>query len=102
MSDDFDNELDEIMAETTAKPEAIPSGTPAAAALIQYIERVERLEEEKAGLMEDIKEVYGEAKGAGFDPKIMRQVVKMRAMDKQDLVEQDQLIETYRSALGLI
>ena len=68
MSDDFDNELDEIMADTVAKPEAIPSGTPAAAALVQYIERVERLEEEKAGLMEDIKEVYGEAKGAGFDP----------------------------------
>jgi len=52
--------------------------------------------------MADIREVYSEAKGYGFDPNIMRQVVKMRAMDKQDLMEQDQLIETYRSALGLI
>lgn len=70
--------------------------------LRQFIERIERLEEEKAGILADIREVYSEAKGYGFDPKIMRQVVKMRAMDKQDLVEQDQLIETYRSALGLI
>ena len=70
MSDEFDNELDQIMADTTAKAEPLPSGTPAAAALIQFIERVERLEEEKAGLMEDIRSVYGEAKGAGFDPKI--------------------------------
>jgi uncharacterized protein (UPF0335 family) len=70
--------------------------------LRQFIERVERLEEEKAGILADIRDVYSEAKGYGFDPKIMRQVVKMRAMDKQDLDEQDQLIETYRSALGLI
>ena len=70
--------------------------------LRQFIERVERLEEEKAGILADIRDVYSEAKGYGFDPKIMRQVVKMRAMDKQDLDEQDQLLETYRSALGLI
>jgi len=63
---------------------------------------VERLEEEKSGILSDIRDVYSEAKGYGFDPKIMRQVVKMRAMDKQDLDEHDQLIETYRSALGLI
>lgn len=101
MSDDFDNELDEIMAEATAKPEAIPSGTPAAAALIQYIERVERLEEEKAGLMEDIKEVYGEAKGAGFDPKIMRAIVRLRKMEPADRQEQEALIETYKTAVGM-
>ncbi|MBT6258024.1 MAG: DUF2312 domain-containing protein [Alphaproteobacteria bacterium] len=70
--------------------------------LRQFIERVERLEEEKSGILSDIRDVYSEAKGYGFDPKIMRQVVKMRAMDKQDLDEHDQLIETYRSALGLI
>jgi len=70
--------------------------------LRQFIERVERLEEEKSGILSDIGDVYSEAKGYGFDPKIMRQVVKMRAMDKQDLDEHDQLIETYRSALGLI
>ena len=50
--------------------------------LRQFIERVERPEEEKAGILADIRDVYSEAKGYGFDPKIMRQAVKLRAMDK--------------------
>jgi uncharacterized protein (UPF0335 family) len=83
-------------------PQPFKAGNQTPDMLRQFIERIERLEEDKAALMADIREVYSEAKGYGFDPKIMRQVVKMRAMDKQDLVEQDQLIETYRSALGLI
>ena len=81
---------------------AMNAGNQTPEMLRQFIERVERLEEEKSGILSDIRDVYSEAKGYGFDPKIMRQVVKMRAMDKQDLDEQDQLIETYRSALGLI
>ena len=101
MSDDFDNDLDQIMADATAKPEQIPSGTPAAAALIQFIERIERLEEEKTGLMEDIREVYGEAKGAGFDPKIMRAIVRLRKMETADRQEQEALIETYKAAVGM-
>jgi uncharacterized protein (UPF0335 family) len=81
---------------------AMNAGNQTPEMLRQFIDRVERLEEEKSGILSDIRDVYSEAKGYGFDPKIMRQVVKMRAMDKQDLDEHDQLIETYRSALGLI
>ena len=69
--------------------------------LRQFIERIERLEEEKAQLMADIREVYAEAKGNGLEPKIMRQVVKLRSMDQQDRLEQDAALEMYRSALGM-
>lgn len=66
-----------------------------------FIERVERLEEEKAALTEDIKEVYGEAKAFGFDPKIMRKVVRLRKMDSEKRDEEEALLETYRAAIGL-
>lgn len=67
-----------------------------------FIERIERLEEEKRGLQDDIKDVYAEAKGTGFDAKIMRQVVRLRKMERHQLQEQDALLETYRTALGLV
>ena len=69
--------------------------------LTQLIERIERLEEEKRALMADIRDVYAEAKANGFEPKIMRQVVRLRAMDRDLLNEQDALMDTYRDALGL-
>ena len=69
--------------------------------LTQFIERIERLEEEKRALMADIKDVYVEAKATGFEPKIMRQVVRLRSMDRDLLNEQDALLDTYRDALGL-
>ncbi len=69
--------------------------------LTQLIERIERLEEEKRALMADIKDVYAEAKANGFEPKIMRQVVRLRSMDRDLLNEQDALLDTYRDALGL-
>ena len=69
--------------------------------LTQLIERIERLEEEKRALMADIRDVYAEAKASGFEPKIMRQVVRLRAMDRDLLNEQDALMDTYRDALGL-
>lgn len=68
--------------------------------LKSLIERIERLEEEKRGLGKDITEVYAEAKGQGFDPKIMRQLIRERRMDKDDLDEQATLLEIYRRALG--
>ena len=77
------------------------NSTTSADQLRQYIERVECLEEEKRGLMADIKDVYSEAKATGFEPKIMRQIVKMRAMDRDLLNEQDALLSTYRQAVGL-
>lgn len=73
----------------------------AADRLRSFIERVERLEEEKAALAADIREVYAEAKSTGFDPKIMRMIVKLRKMDREDRVEQEHLLELYRRALDL-
>lgn len=69
--------------------------------LKSFIERIERLEEEKAGLTNDIREVYSEAKAAGFDTKIMRQVVRLRKMDQSDREEQETILEVYKQALGM-
>ena len=80
----------------------IPGSGAGADQLTQYIERIERLEEEKRAMMADIRDVYAEAKASGFDPKIMRQLVKMRAMDRELLQEQDELLQTYRAAVGLV
>ena len=80
----------------------IPRSGAGADQLTQYIERIERLEEEKQAMMADIRDVYAEAKATGFDPKIMRQLVKMRAMDRELLQEQDELLQTYRAAVGLV
>ncbi len=77
------------------------AGGIAAERLRSFIERIERLEEEKAALAADIREVYAEAKGDGFDVKTMRQVVKLRKMDSADRAEQEALLDLYKSALGL-
>lgn len=69
--------------------------------LRQYIEKVERLEEEKSELMEALREVFGEAKGNGFDVKIMKQVLKMRKMKQEELMEQEELLTLYLQALGM-
>ncbi len=65
------------------------------------IERIERLEEEKKGIADDIRDVYMEAKAVGYDPKIMREIVKLRKMKPDDRAERDMLLETYRIAIGL-
>jgi len=70
--------------------------------LKSFIERIERFEEEKRGLSGDIKEVYAEARSSGFEPKIMRQVIKLRRMDKQDADEEESLLDLYKRALGMI
>ncbi|MGD0189418.1 MAG: DUF2312 domain-containing protein [Rhizomicrobium sp.] len=69
--------------------------------LRSLIERVERLEEEKAALTADIREVYSEAKGVGFDTKIMRQVVRLRKLDRADRQEQEAILDLYLGALGM-
>ena len=69
--------------------------------LKSLVERVERLEEEKTALSGDIREVYAEAKGNGFDTKIMRQVVRIRKMESHEREEQDALLDLYLSALGM-
>jgi len=69
--------------------------------LKSFIERIERLEEEKKALADDIRDVYSEAKVNGFEVKIMRQIVKIRKMDKDELDEQEALLDTYLLALGM-
>ena len=69
--------------------------------LKSLVERVDRLEEEKTALAGDIREVYAEAKGNGFDTKIMRQVVRIRKMESHEREEQDALLDLYLSALGM-
>ena len=65
------------------------------------IERIERLEEEKKALSEDIREIYSEAKGAGFDVKVIRQLVRLRKMDATDRSEMEQVLDVYKRALGM-
>ncbi len=76
-------------------------GGIAAERLRALVERIERLEEEKAALSADIREVYGEAKSSGFDVKTLRQVVRLRKLDHADRQEQEALLDLYKRALGL-
>ena len=77
-------------------------GGIAGAQLKSFIERIERLEDEKRALGEDVKEVYAEAKGSGFEPKIMRQIIKIRRMDKEEHDEQETLLDLYKRALNMV
>lgn len=77
------------------------SGGIAADHLKAFIERIERLEEEKAAIASDIKEVYAEAKGTGFDTKIMRMLVRLRKMEPNDRQEQEELLDIYKRAIGM-
>lgn len=65
------------------------------------VERVERLEEEKKGIADDIRDVYAEAKAVGYDPKIMRQIVRLRKMEPDDRAEMEAILDVYKKALGL-
>ncbi len=76
-------------------------GNVAADQLRLFIERIERLEEEKKGIADDIRDVYSEAKSNGYDSKTMRAMVRLRKMESHARQEADALLETYRSALGL-
>ena len=67
-----------------------------------FVERIERLEEEKKAISDDIRDVYAEAKGNGYDVKAMRAVVRLRKQDKDERVEYEAVLETYMHALGMI
>jgi uncharacterized protein (UPF0335 family) len=69
--------------------------------LRSFIERIEKLEEEKAALTADLREIYAEAKGGGFDTKVMRQIVRLRKMDATELQELEALLDLYKQAIGL-
>ncbi|HPQ50724.1 MAG: DUF2312 domain-containing protein [Alphaproteobacteria bacterium] len=69
--------------------------------LKSFLDRVERLEEEKKALADDIKDIYAEAKGVGFDPKIMRKLVRLQKMETEKRREEEELLELYKAAIGM-
>lgn len=75
--------------------------TIAAGQLRALIERIERLEEEKKTIADDIKDVYAEAKGNGFDTKTLRTIIRLRKMDQAEREEQEMILDRYKSALGM-
>ena len=77
-------------------------GGVASGQLRAFIERIERLEEEKKTIADDVKEVYGEAKSMGYDAKIMRKVVALRKLDQNERMEQEAVLDTYLAALGML
>ena len=87
MNDEQNNEISEIKSKDNR--------------LKSFIERIERLEEEKNNILADIREVYSEAKSSGYDPKIMRKILLIRKMDVDERLEQEALLDTYRNALGI-
>ena len=84
----------------TANTSADVLNSPAQTRLRTIIERVERLEEDKAAILADIKEVFSEAKGEGFDVKIIRKIVRLRAQDREKRLEEEALIDLYVAAIG--
>jgi uncharacterized protein (UPF0335 family) len=95
----------DLMAEATAlKPsndQPGDAGGVSGARLKTYLERIERLEEEKSGLADDIKDIYAEAKAFGFDVKTLRQIVRLRKIEIEKRREADELLELYKSAIGM-
>jgi len=86
------------MADDQSHPDVITAA--AQGRLKSFIERIERLEEDKAAIAADLKDVYAEAKGEGFDTKVMRKVVSLRKKDKIKLQEEETLLDLYLSAIG--
>ena len=74
----------------------------AGAELLQFVERIERLEEEKAGIAGDIKEVFAEMKGRGFDAKAVRAILRLRKKDRSERQEEEAILELYMQALGMV
>lgn len=70
--------------------------------LLGFIERIERLEAEKKTISDDVKDVYGEAKAMGFDPKIMKKIISLRKKDRDERIQEDEILDTYLRALGMI
>lgn len=89
------------VSQSSSSDNAQTGETATAARLRSFIERVERLEEEKAAMMADIREIYAEAKSDGFDVKIMRQIVRLRQQETHERHEQEALLDTYKAALGM-
>lgn len=95
-------DADELSAEATeGAVNLFQTETGAADQLKAFIERIERLEEEKAGIAGDIRDVYSEAKGSGFDTKAIRKIISLRKRDYAERQEEDAILEMYMQALGM-
>ncbi len=88
------------MAKSVSEEE-IKSGGVAVDRLRSLVERIERLEEERKALSSDIKDIYGEAKSAGFDPKVLKQLIRIRKQEAAEVEEQETMLDIYRRALGM-
>ena len=84
-----------------ARKPTVSSDSVAQGQIRAFIERIERMEEEKAAIADDIKEIYAEAKGNGFDTKVLRQIIRIRKQDAAERMEQEALLELYMAALGM-
>jgi uncharacterized protein (UPF0335 family) len=91
----------ESMATKQVSEEEIKSGGVAADRLRSLVERIEKLEEERKALGSDIKDIYAEAKSAGFDPKVLRQLIRIRKQEAAEVEELETLLDIYRRALGM-
>jgi uncharacterized protein (UPF0335 family) len=98
---DGDKAVKGFAAAIDGKAQETEGTTVAGQRLKSFIERIERLEEEKNALSDDIKEVFAEAKGVGFDVKIMRKLLRLRKMDQEKRAEEQSLLETYAVAIGM-
>lgn len=92
---------DEALAEDKPSPRPADAGATARQQLRSFVERIERLEEDKKLIADDIKDVYGEAKANGYDTKVLRRVIAIRKQDQNDRLEQEAILETYLHALGM-
>jgi uncharacterized protein (UPF0335 family) len=92
------NDTEKIMADEITET----SNTVAAGQLRAFIERIERLEEEKKTIADDIKEVFAEAKGTGFDTKAMRTIIRLRKKDQAEREEEESILDLYKAALGMV
>jgi uncharacterized protein (UPF0335 family) len=92
---------DDSMATKQVSEEEIKSGGVAVDRLRSLVERIEKLEEERKALGSDIKDIYAEAKSAGFDPKVLRQLIRIRKQEAAEVEEQETMLDIYRRALGM-
>ncbi len=99
---EFQPSENEGASESSSGGETRDVGGVAGDRLRSFIERIERLEEEKSHLAEDIKEVYAEAKGVGYDAKTMRKVIALRKMDTEKRRESEELLDLYKTAVGMV
>jgi uncharacterized protein (UPF0335 family) len=90
------------MAGRNSEPKDVATSGVAADELKQFIERIERLEEEKAGIAGDVKDVFAELKGRGFDPKAIRSILRIRKQDHAKRQEEEAILELYMQALGMV